>query len=369
MQQHLNRFGSVLSLLLAVGCASGRRDGGGSGSNPFAGLPKTSVADWASAQKLSTLQIVFMSNTNGEVAQCGCAVNPKGGLDRKLNFVRSLGASKDRVILDAGNTLFSTESMRAPEIAAALMKAQTVLKGHKLIGVDVQNVGFLDLTAGSGALKDLSQKSGIKMISTNLASSVDGKLLFDSSFQRKLSNGVELVVFGLTRGPAGVMRPELKVLDPLPTLQKELARVSQNTTVVVLSDLGVSLDKELAEKLDRAVVFIGSRDLSSLEIPVQTTHTLEIQSSAQGQQMGVLDVAVRGGATGYWSSALTSRFADRWSDIEKGVQDDMATQARRDLQVYAPGDVSKKSLYDVRLVDLTVAFGKRNELSDVSKKK
>jgi len=111
--------------------------------NPFKAAKDISVASQISAQKLAStkaFRLGFSGNVNGELDPCGCAVNPKGGLDRRLNFVRKLNEDKNSnplLLVDAGNALFPSEKIHSSALEHQKSKARLILKGNQMMGVAV----------------------------------------------------------------------------------------------------------------------------------------------------------------------------------------------------------------------------------------
>lgn len=359
--------------LVLAGCATQPKMGT---VNPFRDGDKIQTTAWAAQNKLPSFRVIFSGNVNGQLDPCGCSVNPKGGLDRRLNFVRA-DQSSHKIILDAGNALFAAKQLDKGQAANQRARAQAVLKGHALMGVAAQNVGILDLSAGLKFLKDAAADAKIKLISTNLVNT-KREAIFETQALVDISPGLQVAVFGIT-GDADSLPDGLTVLDPFASLYVPISKLAPQTPVIILSDLGQSQDQELALKFKRPVLIIGSHDLSSLEIPTHQQKALLVQGQFQGQQWGVLDLAWNKDAKGWYNPRLSTTFKGRWETIQKELQEygpsnehrvekERLTQALHALQLYAPVDLKEKTLYDYRLVDLTVEYAKPNELTAVMQK-
>src|SRR5687768_8219285 len=88
----------VLSTLLVLGACASRSTQSPSSAhqaeNPFQDAHVSGPLEWAEKQQLAHFRLLFSGNVNGQLEPCGCSVNPKGGLDRRLNFVRQQKADK-----------------------------------------------------------------------------------------------------------------------------------------------------------------------------------------------------------------------------------------------------------------------------------
>jgi len=365
-------FSAPLVLILAA-CASGTQ--GARSSNPFDGAEGLGVASFAESNRLSQLRLLFTGNVNGETEPCGCAVNPKGGLDRRLNFVEKLRkeGGAPLLILDAGNALFPTSRLDGSQLDFVRERARIVLHGSALMGVQVQNVGALDLSAGLTFLKDEASKAKVPLVSASWVDS-RGKTVFDERKDLKLENGLEVTITGLSAGREAPIEG-LTIAPPVAALNRVMAKMPSSRLLIVLSDLGVAQDREIAKSLDRPVLFVGARDLSSLETPVHEARSLLVQTVLQGQQWGVLDLAWNPNADGWFGLSSASRYSEQWKRVasrrenEKDKEEiEKLKSAEEELLRYAPIKLGTKVVYDHRLVDMTEAYLGKNVLTEAMTK-
>jgi 2',3'-cyclic-nucleotide 2'-phosphodiesterase (5'-nucleotidase family) len=348
--------------------------------NPFNAPANIDVVEWAKTHDQTPFTLVFSGNVNGELGTCGCAVNPKGGLDRRFNALNEI-KSKARgplLLVDAGNALFSSKNFDPAHESEQKQKAALLLRAHKLLGIVAQNVGSTDLAAGVNFLKNAANANNLLLVSTNLVD-VHGQPVFKKSYVVKLSPQLDVAILGLlssdTKVPSG-----FKVEEAAHSLNKELENVPPSLPVVILSDLGLAEDRVIAANASRPLIIVGGRELSSLEIPVQLNKSIIVQAQMQGQQWGLVEMAYNAnGEDGFYNSKLGDRFARRWSEL-KGEQsqvermpssddkefelDKLASMAE-DMKRYLPGDLNKRSVYDYSLVDLTEAFKGHNVMTSI----
>ncbi len=345
--------------------------------NPFVlSRPITSLNTWAEENKAQSLHLLFSANINGETDICGCALNPKGGLDRRLNFVRAQ-TERPMLAVDAGNALFPSANLDPTKKSVLLKKAIAVLEGHSKMGIKAQNVGHLDLGAGVEWLRAEAAKAKMPLVS---ASWVDfsGKLLFEPFLILTLENGMKVGVTGLSAGGASSsLADSVKARPPVEALHSVLKEIPSDILTIVFSDLGTDGGREVAESVfERPLLFIDSRDMSGLEIPLQMGSSLLIRPQLQGQQWGVIDIAWNAKSKGWFSPSLGERFRSSWEGFTKeremyinngdkeSLRDFDANQGSR-LLSFAPGDVSERSLYEVTLVEMSAKYAKKNELTPV----
>jgi 2',3'-cyclic-nucleotide 2'-phosphodiesterase (5'-nucleotidase family) len=348
--------------------------------NPFAETKGQSFEDLARERGAKPVRIAFTGNVLGESEPCGCAVGPKGGLDRRLNFLRTeveKGPYPDLVV-DAGNTLFPSFPVDSARQSEFRVKAQALMRSQASLGVDVQNIGHVDLALGAEFLEAFKIDSRMRLVSANWADA-QGQLLFAPSADVTLKDGRVVTVTGVSGGFLGAALPKVKALDPAASLQAVLAKVPSDRLVVVLSDMGIAQDEKLAAKLNRPLIIVGSRDMGSLSLPRHSGRSLIVQSAFRGQQWGLLDFAWQPGADGWFNTPEAARFQDLWENLASRRAKDLLRESgderraelarhddvARDLLAYAPGDLKKKSLYRHGLYDLTDAYLGKNELSKV----
>ncbi len=371
----------IISLVAVLGaCSSGSSKKSAdlaSSNNPFSDEHEVSTLEWAKSKRLAHYRLIFSGNVNGQLEPCGCSVNPKGGLDRRLNFINQQKADPAAknllLIVDAGNSLFPAKNLDKGQAEFQKKRALGVLKGHAKMGMMVQNVGVLDFAAGWDFLKKATQDSGITFVSTNLKDA-EGKDLF-ATHKKVDVGGLQVVVLGVSAG--GESLPEgIRAADPIESLEKEISKVPASVPLVILSDLGQGRDRELARGLSRAAVIVGARDLSSLEIPYHEKNSIVVQAQLQGQQWGVMNVAWNPEGKAFYNRKVAQAFERRWQDMQKGLANlenekspdvkterERVAQTEKEMLVYAPGDLSRKIVYDYRLADMTLEYAKANELS------
>jgi 2',3'-cyclic-nucleotide 2'-phosphodiesterase (5'-nucleotidase family) len=382
------KFSCLSFVLLMLGaCSSSRKSAEAVANwpaeNPFEDAESIQLPS-VKATHPSQFRIYFSGNVNGETEPCGCAINPKGGLDRRLNFIRQSTRESlfPHVILDAGNVLFASERLDKSQAELQKQRAQLLLKGNRLMKVVAQNVGYLDLTAGVDFLKSSAAKEGVPLLSANWVDA-QGKLIFAPQMTFDLGREKVLIV-GLSKGFKSESAGEegVKVLDPFTTLEKILATAPAEQVVILLSDLGTDEDQKIALKVNRPLIIVGSRDLSSLEIPLHVGASIILQGQLQGQQWGSIDVAWKPHAKAWYNVDIAKKFRDLW--VRRGTEwnhlasreaSDERTQelnllldAQKDMLRFTPAQLAEKSVYEYRLVDMSVEFGKTNEVTPLMAK-
>jgi 2',3'-cyclic-nucleotide 2'-phosphodiesterase (5'-nucleotidase family) len=383
MQVKASKSWNMILLLGLVSCASSSKFNWPE-ANPFSNFPYKNLSD--ASEGRVPFRVVFASNVMGEIEPCGCAVGPKGGLDRRANFIKNEVHANDAqwpaLVVDAGNALLPTPRIDAARVEAYQEVARGLLKAHRDMGVQVQNVGYLDVGFGIDFLKKEAAAAKLPLVSASWRDAVTGEALFDASKTIVLSSGLNVTVVGLSAGLQGA-RPDLDltVEDPKKALGDVLKQTPKENVVVVLSDLGQPVDESLAQHFSsHALIFVGSRDLGGLSLPKQTKKSLMVQGQFRGQQWGVVDAYLKTSSAGWvfldqipyferlWSNLVARRKMDQGrlkQSRELSLEETRHAHAARDLMSYSPADYEKKSIYSYRLIDLDDRYRQTNEFTPV----
>ncbi len=372
-------FGAIASLVFLTQCST-KGSFSWPTSNPFASAKDQSFEELARERGVAPIRIAFTGNILGESEPCGCAVGPKGGLDRRLNFLRRevVKGPYPSLIVDAGNTLFPSLPVDPARQAEFRTKALALLRSQDTLGVDVQNVGRIDLALGVDFLK-AAPALKTKLVSANWANAADRKLVFPSHADVTLKDGRVVTITGLSAGDSEHPIPGLITLDPTESLKSALAAIPADRIVVVLSDLGSVADSELGRAIKRQLIIVGSRDMGSQSLPDHDGNSVIVQSAFRGQQWGLIDVAVASGSNGWYNAPEGKRFYDHWKNLEETRARDLKRpdgaerkvelarhdEVAKDIEPYMPGDLKRKSIYRHALYDLHDAFAGANELTKV----
>jgi len=351
-------------------------------ANPFqaTALPASLGAEIPNAK---SVRIAFTSNVMGEVEACGCAVGPKGGLDRRLNFIdmklKPEASSWPYLILDAGNSVLATSSLDAARRDSYMKVAKELLKAHKSMGVQVQNVAYLDLGFGLKFFQEAAKEAELPLISATWMDA-SGKLVFEPSIMLD-AGGEKVLVIGVSGG-LDQNSDGLQSKDPVQAIADAVAaHPKYDGPVVVLSDLGLIRDEEVAKHRSLSglpLVFVGSRDLGGLALPKQGKHSLHVQSEFRGQQWGLLDLKYVPGGNRWVNLEKMSELTAKWDSLierrkrardqlkqsrDWKLEDARLASTAKDLVEYAPGKPGTNSFYNYELINLDTRYQKRNRLT------
>ncbi|MFL5344472.1 MAG: 5'-nucleotidase [Hyalangium sp.] len=244
------------------------------------------------------LVMIFTGDNRGEIAPCGCKVEPQGGLARRKT---ALEAERARglpvVLMDAGNALFH-EPTRTQE-PLALQRAELVLDQMEALGTVAMVVGERDLSQGLAYLQQATRAHSkkMKLLSANLVDKA-GKAPFAPSLV-VAAGGLKVGVVGVS--PEGTLagEPGLKGRPPKEAALAEARKLRQSgkvDVVVVLAAVPYQEAVKLAILANDAVDFVvQSNDARGIGIgELVGSNAAVFPSGELGKQITRLELSVDG---------------------------------------------------------------------------
>lgn len=255
-----------------------------------------------------------------------------GGLARRAAVVEKMRSDGTQVLpVDSGDLFFDPAGSAHQERARA--KAALIAKAYRHMGVAAVNIGDVDLMQGLEFLRE-EAKRGLPLISANILDSRTGKPVF-APFVVKEVSGMRLAFFGLL-GPRlspalqRTLGDAVKVKDPLEAAREVMAVLKGMADhIVLLSDLGLTGDQQLAEAVPGIHFILGGHEGRLLNYPHQKGKTFIAQSYNKGMYIGKLSVVLE-------------ESQSPWEDEGKGkrLQQDMS---RMDARIRAVKSVLARS--------------------------
>ncbi len=196
--------------------------------------------------------------------------------------------------VDSGDLFFHPAGSGHPERARA--KASLIAKAYRHMAVAAVNVGDMDLMQGLEFLRG-EVRQGLPIISANLLDPRTGKPVFEPFVVKEVS-GTRLALFGLL-GPR--LSPALQrtlgdavtVKDPVEAAREVMAALKGKADhVILLSDLGMTGDQQLAKAVQGIHFILGGHDGRFLHHPHQEGSTFIAQSYNKGMYVGKLSLVL-----------------------------------------------------------------------------
>ena len=223
--------------------------------------------------------LLYTGEQRGDVAPCGCADSPRGGLPRTAAYMdavptgmRIFGASW----LDDGTTL------DGQPMADAAVKNRHMVDSLHALGVDVAHIGLTDAIA----LSRMSGTPDLPMVSANIQGPGVAPYVIVEH------NGLRVGFTGVTApGHIAISTPGYVRTDPLdagPVID-ELAALSD--LIVLLNDGATDASKKLIRQGHIDVV-IETAKYRAFEVPFRQGRAIWVRSHDQGQRLGELRLQV-----------------------------------------------------------------------------
>ncbi len=169
------------------------------------------------ASSSADLKIIYTNDMEGSVSTCGCATDPGGGSERRINWLKKQKLDPASTIyINSGNTLFTDLPSLEHENKIEMTGANILSESMRMMKIDASLPGRSDLKKGVSVFHTASK--GLPLVISN-----SDDLKFKKSLKIKRA-GRDIVILGLIQ-PEFLdqsMMLELKLNDVENTLKKEL---------------------------------------------------------------------------------------------------------------------------------------------------
>jgi len=270
----------AMALTVAAGCK---------GHGPGAGTPTGPVKP---AEKFILL---YATAILGELVDCGCPAHPRGGLARRAEVARGLGAANAGHFLhvDGGDAFFPSSGPNAANDEQKKL-ALVIARSFAHMGINAVNVGPMDLAAGLPFLRDQLAKAGeteLPFVSANILDPATGKTAFPASREFKIGER-NVCVYGLSETISG--DPSVSTSDPTAAAKTQNAELRPRCDLVVgLYAMSIHDAGELSRQAPGADVIIVSHPSSSpAPKPLVLGDTALTQAGSRGMYLGRLDLTL-----------------------------------------------------------------------------
>jgi 5'-nucleotidase / UDP-sugar diphosphatase len=220
-----------------------------------------------------------------------------GGLARlsaHIREARSSTTARSVLLLDAGDTIGDT-------MIAAETEGRAVIETMNAIGYDAMVVGNHEPDFTAEKLRERIAEARFPVLAANITNRSNGEL-FTKPYIIRDVNGVRVGILGIAypNTPLTSARKNIENLrfraavetarEHVPRLRREGAEI-----VIALTHLGLSADKQLAEKVEGIDVIVGGHSHNRMKEALQVRQTLIVQAAAHGSDLGRLDLTIENG--------------------------------------------------------------------------
>jgi 2',3'-cyclic-nucleotide 2'-phosphodiesterase (5'-nucleotidase family) len=210
------------------------------------------------------LELLYTGDVIGYVEDCGCKVNPAGGLARRAWLVGQIKKNypgTPLLLLDTGN--FSDNPTETGDVRTAALLKEMVGLGYKVVGV-----GERDLTMGYDELAKRIEGLPLQFISTNIVTQGTKKPIFapyaivdvpgrdGKPIRVGVLSAVRYTPVWQKSGPAGTNLAAAPVVEMVKTFLPEIR--AKSDVVVLMAALAKDDAHEVARQLPEIDMMIGS---------------------------------------------------------------------------------------------------------------
>ncbi|MCK6600221.1 MAG: hypothetical protein L6Q77_00210 [Bacteroidetes bacterium] len=224
--------------------------------------------------------VVFTHNTNGFLEDCGCSGHKWGGLHRRAAVFSTVAENDPEAFyLDAGDVI--STYYRFP------LKDQYVAEIMKRLRYDA--IGFGDQELINGIRFYDTWIKNLPMVSSNLVGMGEsGKVL--------KKRGVRAAVISLVNPEfllnlPDSLHPFLDLIPPKIVLRQLISNFQKEEirNIILLSQLGLDKDKELAEEFPELSLIISGHDQDPRDSLWVVNGTPIVQAGPDGERVGLME--------------------------------------------------------------------------------
>lgn len=213
-------------------------------------------------------------------------------------------AGDDVLLLDAGDLI-------GDSMIADLTRGEALIQAFNHLRYDALTIGNHEPDFGTETLRRLIDNAAFSVVAANVVWRHD-RSPFTKPFVLKKVAGVTVGVLGLAypKTPWTTARQniaDIEFLDPISAAETYLPemRAGGAEVAVVLSHLGLSGDKNLAQSVRGVDVIVGGHSHNRMSQAEVVNGTLIVQAGAHGSDLGRLDLEVNDGRVTAHQRVLT----------------------------------------------------------------
>jgi 2',3'-cyclic-nucleotide 2'-phosphodiesterase (5'-nucleotidase family) len=220
-----------------------------------------------------------------------------GGLGRLAGAIDSVRKEhpENVLLLDAGDLIGDT-------MLADLTQGKAQIAALNHLGYDAFTIGNHEPDFGTAVLRERMGEAKFPTVAANLVERKGGGLFTRKPYFVKKVDGAAVGILGLaypktalTTGAKNIADVEFQ--EPVAAVKHYLPKMRQEgvDVAVVLSHLGLSADKHLAQSVDGIDVIVGGHSHNRMDKAERVGDTLIVQAGAHGSDLGCLMLTIEKG--------------------------------------------------------------------------
>ncbi len=238
------------------------------------------IAERLAAPDDAGLVMLYTGEQRGDVAPCGCADTPRGGLPRTGAY---MDAAEEALRVFGASWLDDGTTLDGQPMADAAVKNAHMISGLSTLSVDVAHVGLTDAIA----LSRMDAPPTVPMVSANISG--PGIVPFSIITHRGLRVGFTGVA---APGHVAISTPGYTRTDPRDAGDVIAELAAQADLVVLLNDSATAASKKLIRS-GHVDVVIETAKHRAFEAPFRLGRAVWVRSHDQGQRLGELRLTIQ----------------------------------------------------------------------------
>lgn len=218
-----------------------------------------------------------------------------GGIARMASLIHSI--ESDNTTRKIPTFLFFAGDMLQGTPMSTEFKGKPDVECFNRLGVDAMTVGNHEFDFGIDTFLSLKTAAKFPIISSNIVTAADNRLLCEPSAAFNVTDTIQLTVIGVTTTqlmqttkPSNVK--DLKVIDPLESVRREYDAAAQKGPVIVLSHSEVVTDEAIANALPGLTAIISGHNHVLLDPRKLVGNVPVFQAFEKGRYLGKLDLTI-----------------------------------------------------------------------------
>ena len=263
------------------------------------------------------LNIIYTNDMEGSVATCGCAVDPGGGVVRRINWYQQNNFSPtDTIYVNAGSTLFSGSKFMDYETEYLKLGASIMAESMTAMNIDAYTPGEYDLKMGKDFFKSTTNKLPIL-----ISNAKEKGFLKEVKVNRA---GRNVKIFGIVTGTK-----ELPTIDAVKALKKLTSKKDKKDYFILLADMNMQDLNKILKDIKNIDVVISSSIEEQLTQPLKVGNTTILRLLKAGDSIGLFK---KENQVVYLGSSYDkdNNFTDRIKKYE-GLQNTAAPKVKTDF--------------------------------------
>jgi hypothetical protein len=278
-----------------------------------------------------SVRLYFLVDLDGYFEPCGCNSRPLGGIDRLAHFIeRERANAPNHLLVAVGNLIFRDPTMEERMVYQETRKAESLVQILDRIGLVAFAPGPSDYARGASEYARITERQRAVRLGANVstAPAADASLSADAgaspapyrpSIVREI-DGVKVAIVGVSdfRPSSDVPAPSgaPSTTDPVESARAavEAARREGAKVVVVLASVPRRDAVSIARNVRGVDFVVVAREESNTPPPPERVGGAYVLSAPnQGKFVGVVDLYLRDGQSGFTDASPSSADAQRAS--------------------------------------------------------